>query len=80
VHLDNNDLDADDLAYLELPTDKEAVESATEQRALTTLFETHRHEKTVWRLVAAERRAAVDDLAVVRANRHISITWWRRTR
>jgi hypothetical protein len=34
VHLDNDDLDADDLAYLELPTDEEVAESTAEQRAL----------------------------------------------
>jgi hypothetical protein len=38
VHLDDADLDADDLAYLKLPTDVEAVESAAEQRALMASF------------------------------------------
>jgi hypothetical protein len=46
VHLDDadldDDLDADDLAYLELPTDEEATESAAEQRALMASFETQR--------------------------------------
>jgi hypothetical protein len=41
VHLDD-DLDADDLAYLELPTDVEVAESAAEQRALMASFETQR--------------------------------------
>jgi hypothetical protein len=30
VHLDDADLDADDLAYLKLPTDEEAAESTAE--------------------------------------------------
>jgi hypothetical protein len=40
VHLDNDDLDSDELAYLELPTDKEAAEAATEQRVLMASYET----------------------------------------
>jgi hypothetical protein len=48
VHLNDagldDDLDADDLAYLELPTDDEAAESAAEQRALMASFETHRRD------------------------------------
>jgi hypothetical protein len=62
VHLDD-DLDADDLAYLELPTDEEAMESAAEQRALMASFETQRRNESARRLMAAERRAAADDLA-----------------
>jgi hypothetical protein len=44
VHLDDADLDddfhADDLAYLELPTDEEAAKSSAEQRALMASFKT----------------------------------------
>jgi hypothetical protein len=62
VHLDDtdldDDLDADDLAYLELPTNEEAVESAAEQRALMASFETQRRDEAARRLMAAERRAA----------------------
>jgi hypothetical protein len=60
VHLDDDDLDADDLAYLELPTDEEATESAAEQRALMASFETQRRDEAARRLMAAERRAAAD--------------------
>jgi hypothetical protein len=75
VHLDNADLDADidtdldddidtdDLAYLVLPTDEEAAESAAEQRALMASFEMQCHDVSARRLMAAERRAAADDLA-----------------
>jgi hypothetical protein len=67
VHLNDADLDddlnADDLAYLELPTDEEAAESAAEQRALMASFETQRRDEAAWHLMAAERRAAADDLA-----------------
>jgi hypothetical protein len=67
VHLDNadldDDLDADDLAYLELPTDEEAAESAAEQRALMASFETQRHNESARRLMAAERRAAAHQSA-----------------
>jgi hypothetical protein len=67
VHLDNadldDDLDADDLAYLELPTDEEAAESAVEQRALMASFETQRHNKSARRLMAAERRVAAHQSA-----------------
>jgi hypothetical protein len=63
VHLDD-DLDADDLAYLELPTDEEAAESFAEQRALMASFEAQRRDKDARCLMAAERRAAADDLAV----------------
>jgi hypothetical protein len=62
VHLDD-DLDADELAYVELPTDEEAVESAAEQRALVASFEMQRRDEVGRRLMAAERRAATDDLA-----------------
>jgi hypothetical protein len=58
VHLDNSDLDAANLAYLELPNDEEAAESATEQMALMASFETQRHDEAAWRHMAAERRAA----------------------
>jgi hypothetical protein len=52
VHLDDDDLDEDldanDLAYLELPTDKESAESAVGQRALMASFEMqHRDEVAV---------------------------------
>jgi hypothetical protein len=70
VHLDDADLDADintdmadDLAYLELTTDDEVVESAAEQSALIASFETQRHDESARYLMAAERRAAADDLA-----------------
>jgi hypothetical protein len=46
-----------------LPTDEEAAESAAEQRALMASFETQRRDEAAWRLRAAERRAAADDLA-----------------
>jgi hypothetical protein len=65
VHLDDadldDDLDADDLAYLELPTDEEVTESAVEQRALMASFETQRRDESARRLMTAERRAAADD-------------------
>jgi hypothetical protein len=63
VHLDDADLDADDLAYLELPTDQKAAESDAEQRALMALFETQHRDEAARCLMAAERRAAADDLA-----------------
>jgi hypothetical protein len=63
VHLDDDDLDTDDLSYLKLPTDEEAAESAAELRALMASFETQRHDEAARRLMAAERRAAADDLA-----------------
>jgi hypothetical protein len=63
VHLDNDDLDANDLTYLELPTDEEAAEFAAEQRALIASFETQRRDEAARRLMAAERRAATDELA-----------------
>jgi hypothetical protein len=71
VHLDY-DLDADDLAYLELPTDKETVESAAEQRALMALFETQCHNKSAQRLMAAERRAAADEVVASQQRAHQS--------
>jgi hypothetical protein len=68
VHLDDADLDddvdADDLTYLDLSTDEEAAESAAEQRALMASFETQHRDESARRLMAAERRAAADDLAV----------------
>jgi hypothetical protein len=66
------DIDADDLANLELPIDEEAAESATEQRALMASFETHRRDESARRLMAAERRAAADDLAAVHRNSRCS--------
>jgi hypothetical protein len=63
VHLDDDDLDADDLAYLDLPTDAEVAESAAEQRALMVLFETQRHNESGRRLMVAEIRATATDLA-----------------
>jgi vacuolar-type H+-ATPase subunit B/Vma2 len=66
VHLD------DDLAYLELPTNKEAVESAAEQRALMVSFETRRRHQSVRRLMAAERRAAADEMAALHRSAHQS--------
>jgi hypothetical protein len=39
VHLDDDDLDADRLTELDLPTDEEIGEAAAEQRALMALFE-----------------------------------------
>jgi hypothetical protein len=62
VHLDDDDLDVDDLAYLELPTDEEAAESSAEQRASMASFETHRRDELGRRLMAAERRVAAADL------------------
>jgi hypothetical protein len=64
VHLDNDDLNADDLAYLELPTDEEAAESAAEQRVLMASFETQRRNESAQHLMAGERKAAADELAV----------------
>jgi hypothetical protein len=81
VHLDDADLDADDLAYLELPTNEEAAESAAEQRALTASFEMQRRDEAVRHLIAAERRAAADDLAAthqsVRQSAYLcNLAWW----
>jgi hypothetical protein len=73
VHLDDAYLDTDDLAYLEVPTDEEAAESAAEQRALMVSFETQRRDEATQRLMAAERRAGRGTKA--RANQHISVTW-----
>jgi hypothetical protein len=72
VHLDNDDLDIDDLAYLELPTDEEAAESTAEQRALMASFETQRHDEAARLLMAPERRAAADDLAAAHQSAHQS--------
>jgi hypothetical protein len=80
VHLDDADLDddvdADDLAYLELPTYEEVAESATEQRALMVSFEKQRRDESVRRLMAAERRAAADDLAAVHQSSRRSAYLW----
>jgi hypothetical protein len=57
-------LDDDDLAYLELPTNEEATESTTKQRALMASFKTQRRDESARRLMAAERRAVADKLAV----------------
>jgi hypothetical protein len=69
VHLDDVDLDdnldIDDLAYFELPTDQEAAESAAEQRALMASFETQRHDESAQHLMAAGRREAAGDLVAV---------------
>jgi hypothetical protein len=65
VHLDYADLNADDLAYLELPTDEEAAESAAEQRVLMVSFETQRRDEAARRLMAAERRATADELVAL---------------
>jgi hypothetical protein len=73
VHLDDADLDADDLAYIELPTDEEATESTAEQRALMASFETQRRDEATRRLMAAGIRAGRRTKA--RANRPISLTW-----
>jgi hypothetical protein len=59
----DDDVDTDDLAYLELPTDEEAAKSAAEQRALMVSFEMQRRDEPAWHLMAAERRAAADFLA-----------------
>jgi hypothetical protein len=67
MHLDDadldDDLDVDDLAYLELSTDEEAAESAAEQRVPMASFETQRRDEVARRLMAAKRRAEADDLA-----------------
>jgi hypothetical protein len=67
VHLYDADLDDDldtgDLAYLKLPTDEEAAESAVEQRVLMASFQMQRRDESAWCLMVAERRAAADDLA-----------------
>jgi hypothetical protein len=76
VHLDDadldDDIDADDLAYLELPTDEETAESAAEQRALMASFELQCRDESARHLMAAERRAAADDLAAVHQSSHRS--------
>jgi hypothetical protein len=71
MHLDD-DLNTDDLTYLELPTDKEAAESAVEQWALMASFETQCHDASARRLMAPERRAAEDELAVSQQRMHQS--------
>jgi hypothetical protein len=65
MHLDDADLDADDLAYLELPTDEEVAESTAKQRALMASFKMQRRDEAARRLMAAKRRAAADKLAAV---------------
>jgi hypothetical protein len=77
VHLDDADMDdnvdVDDLAYLELPTNEEAVESAAEKRVLMASFETQRRDESARRLMAVGRRAAADDLAAAhRSSRHLA--------
>jgi hypothetical protein len=62
VHLDD-DLDTDDLTYLELPTDEEAAESTTEQRALMASFKMHHRDEAAQCLMAADRRASVHQSA-----------------
>jgi hypothetical protein len=49
----DNDFDADDLAYLELPTDEEAAEAAAEQSALMASYETQRRDMSARRLMTA---------------------------
>jgi hypothetical protein len=63
VHLDNDNLDTEDLSYLELPTDEEAAKSAAEQKALMSSSEMQRRDEAARRLMAAERRAGADDQA-----------------
>jgi hypothetical protein len=70
MHLDDDDLDIDDLAYLELPTDAEAAESADEQRALMASFEMHQRDELGRRLMAAGRRAGAADLAASQQRAH----------
>jgi hypothetical protein len=80
VHLDaadlDDDIDADNLAYLELPTDEEAAESAAEQRALMASFKTQRRDESARCLMAAERRAAGDDLAAAHRSSRRSVHIW----
>jgi hypothetical protein len=49
----DNDFDADDLAYLELPTDEEAAEAAAKQSALMASYETRRRDMSARRLMTA---------------------------
>jgi hypothetical protein len=73
MHLDDDDdLDTDDLAYLELPTDEEAAESAAEQRVLMASFKTQRRDEAARRLMVPERRTVADDLAAVQQSAHQS--------
>jgi hypothetical protein len=65
VHLDDDNLDDNNLAYLKLPTDEAAAESVAEQRALMVSFETQRHDGAARRLMTIERRAAADRLATM---------------
>jgi hypothetical protein len=76
LHLDDADLD-DDLAYLELPTDEEAVESAAEQRALMASTSL---PGISWRPREGQRRTSWRRRTKTRANRYISVTWQRWTR
>jgi hypothetical protein len=58
VHLDD-----DDLAYLEVPINEEAAESAAKHRALMASFEMQRRDESARHLMVAERKATVDELA-----------------
>jgi hypothetical protein len=67
--------DFDDEEFLaELPTDAEADEPATEQRAIVVSFETQHRDRAAQELMAAERRAAAarlaEDHAAARADTH----------
>jgi hypothetical protein len=64
----NDDFDADDLAYLELPTDEEAIE----QRTLMALFEMQRRDECACCLMTTERRAAADRMAAAQQRVHHS--------
>jgi hypothetical protein len=58
----------------ELPTDAEAEEAATEQRAIIASFETQRRDREAQDLMAVERRAAAarlaEDHTAARADAH----------
>jgi hypothetical protein len=75
VHLDdinlNDDLDVDDLAYLELPTDEEAAESAADVAPRRGCPASHGGREK-----GGGGRPGGG--APKRANRHISVTWRRR--
>jgi hypothetical protein len=61
VHLDDDDLDEDDLA--DLSTDAEATKAVVKQRGLMALFETQRRNETIWGFMVAKRRMATNRLA-----------------
>jgi hypothetical protein len=67
--------DSDDEEFLaELPTDAEAEEAATEQRAIIALFKTQCRDRAVQEPMAAQRRAAAarlaEDHTAARADAH----------